>query len=677
MRRFFLLTTVTAVLGIETCQDLKTLYQGASIAGGGNGCCGNDDASLDIPECDAAVDAIKEHVQPIATLGIPPDVPSAALVRDALDFLPTHIGIEKALSAPGYEYTFPFGDNVEYFVKTCSYWGFYRDADTIGLRSAGTRGKGDALPDDKQYNDNAAKSLQRFTKRDGKLLLTSPGGMNQDAWGSRAFGVTRSWYREGMVVTKDGDWEFDARYNTWITYIENTPKQYNRWLTNTSSPDGGFWQAETDGPAYVLDVLDAETMQPVPHRSTWVCRLSKFNTEFGFYDITNRDNVGDPGPGVPPSDGAFGMETFQTRILNQTYDASMVGAWDDTDLFVYNTVLVQAACKYIFPDKAGMFEKQLLSVPTGQNEIELKSTKSRLDNLLEYEDQVRPYNPDYTYGLTQFRTPAMFKHMIATYPTLSFPFKAQIKVSQGTVTPTYAMQCPGSQGLYVWASGVSSQGFSVANSTTGAIEDHPSFPRIVNAMESIHASEVSVGYDFHSYILEGWPATTGIANVYPGTDANGVPFNDLTEPNMKHFVDQCANSSPKCDKAAAVTPAEVLTLTKDACEAVFEIAADIPSEAREAATLILRGYANTGFGFHIQRIAGILGVPYTAYLPDVGCSTLIDAAAYNNWVYDPTSPFTTEQIPLFNYLPQNRGSAVYDYYVENNGQWPTKVDFAL
>ena len=47
-----------------------------------------------------------------------PDVPSAKLVFEALEYLPTHNGIEKALSAQGYEYTFPFGDN--YYVRAHS-----------------------------------------------------------------------------------------------------------------------------------------------------------------------------------------------------------------------------------------------------------------------------------------------------------------------------------------------------------------------------------------------------------------------------------------------------------------------------------------------------------------------------------------------------------------------------
>lgn len=36
-----------------TCNAIKSVYQHSSLSNGGNGCCGNEDSSLDVPECNA------------------------------------------------------------------------------------------------------------------------------------------------------------------------------------------------------------------------------------------------------------------------------------------------------------------------------------------------------------------------------------------------------------------------------------------------------------------------------------------------------------------------------------------------------------------------------------------------------------------------------------------------
>lgn len=282
----------------------------------------------------------------------------------------------------------------------------------------------------------------------------------------------------------------------------------------------------------------------------------------------------------------------------------------------------------------------------------------------------------YMFGSDLFHNPVMFGTILSASPVIS----QQVQLSSGKIFPTHAMQCPGSQGLYMWASDVKHQGFSVANSASGAIACHPRFPDIVNAMELIHYSEREIGYDFHTYIMPGFGTTT--SQVYPGYDAEkNVWFHNKTEPAMAQLIGNCDCVSDLCDgscqRDAAVSPDHVKKITKKACEAVFEISADMPASVREAATLILRGYVNVGFGYHLERIAGILNVDYEAYLPSPGCDTIMNAHDYQMYVQDPTSDYYTQQWPLFGMLPQNRGIAVNQYFLDNDEQWPTSVNFAV
>ena len=134
----------------------------------------------------------------------------------------------------------------------------------------------------------------------------------------------------------------------------------------------------------------------------------------------------------------------------------------------------------------------------------------------------------YVFGVDLFRVPAPFASLLERYPDMSLPFKPQVEIETGRILPTNGMQCPGSQGLFMYASDVAYQGFALENTnSSGAIACHPSYPVIVNALEYIHASEVVLGYDFHTESTVVYPGTLAEANVTrPGTYSAGVAFAD-------------------------------------------------------------------------------------------------------------------------------------------------------
>lgn len=68
MANLFTITMTCALMSVAlaqqqpTCSELKALYQHASIEGGGNGCCQNDDKSLDLPQCSAVQEAYESGI---------------------------------------------------------------------------------------------------------------------------------------------------------------------------------------------------------------------------------------------------------------------------------------------------------------------------------------------------------------------------------------------------------------------------------------------------------------------------------------------------------------------------------------------------------------------------------------------------------------------------------------
>ena len=277
-------------------------------------------------------------------------------------------------------------------------------------------------------------------------------------------------------------------------------------------------------------------------------------------------------------------------------------------------------------------------------------------------------------GSDLFNTPQIFEILVEQYGR-SISIAQQIEVSKGRIFPTHAMQCPGSQGLYVYTSDVQYQGFKVANSVTGAIACHPRFPDIVNALELVHYSERVIGFDFHTFFMEGWPITT--TQIYPGYDpVNDVYFTNPNEPNMAKLTDNCL-SNTNCQPDAAISPDHAKKLTKQACEAVFAISADIPESARDAATRIMQGYMNIGLGYHMIRLQGILNVSYDVYLPSAGCTTIMNAHDYQLHLQDPMSDFIIEQWPLFAQLPQDKEEELVSVYFSKYNQWPTSVNFTV
>lgn len=370
-----LVADLAKVVAIKTCADLKTLYSAHSITNGGTGCCGNDDASLNIPECNA----VKDFVQPIATQGLPVDLPSTELVKAAMEKLPTSTGIASALADYTDAYfSHPFGAALSQYVKTCRYWSYFREDPPAFLNLE----KGDPVAPEFQYNEHSAMSLQRMTPDPVAKTITinAVGEYNQDLWGTKAILVTKSWYRPGWSLSANGSWVEEAGVNTWIYYFDSPPTQ-SRWTVDTSMAAGGFFGAENRGPTYVLETFDATTMKPIPERCTFVCMVSKIAilpflytgalAGGGMVDLFSKDRYVNG-----QNQTVFSVQDFYASVRKKTWTpADGYGAFDDTQLGSLNILLIQAGCKYMNPIESPALPRQLLTTPSEDDVTILGSNK--------------------------------------------------------------------------------------------------------------------------------------------------------------------------------------------------------------------------------------------------------------------------------------------------------------
>jgi hypothetical protein len=324
-----LLLATTLAQQPPTCAEIKSLYQHASIQGGGTGCCGNDDKSLDIPTCDTTLGPFTSEI-------VPARVPSQELINNAVDMLPNHTTIEKLL--PSDVSSYPFGDSIKDYMKACSYFMIVKST------------KQPLEP--QSYTTRNSEYLTRYIPQpDGTLKMLQLGGTNTDRWGVTHNTVTRSLYKQGMIMDPSTEsWVADDRYNTWILSGEQEPLM-TRWDDTL-----GGWSAGTGGTFYAIETyLNDGTMTPVPERSTYVCKLTHMTISLGL-----------PQPQLLDLRTDNGMNTFfNYATQGQTSfdpDTMEYGLWDDTDLGPFSLLLIQGFCKWLNPRLLPASMKSMLAI---------------------------------------------------------------------------------------------------------------------------------------------------------------------------------------------------------------------------------------------------------------------------------------------------------------------------